>query len=303
MYADVNFHPKIKSALAALLGCSIALQPIIAQAATHPMNGVKTDSAALQTVDLAANVDFDFDASPAAVANGLTLDRAYIVSVLKSTAQTLFSMSEGRHRTGTVYVYRNNRFGNNVDIKIIGLIGGRSNAHGSGLGKSGRTSNNFTAFPNSPTGTAEGRGKTIAHEMGHYIYRLFEEYREEGHPFNPNNITAPADDDTPLNSLMHDQTQFGGFSTPSDYTTTTRTAHGRANSASAWEVLARDPDKDPEAIKNRGRTAYPAFAAFVPKDQAASTKPVDGFDAAFKIASIDDRTAKSRHAPLRFQPI
>ena len=83
-------------------------------------------------------------------------------------------MSEGRHRTGTVYAYRNNRFGNNVDIKIIGLIGGRSNAYGSGLGKTGRTSNNFTAFPNSPTGTAEGRGKTIAHEMGHYIYRLFE---------------------------------------------------------------------------------------------------------------------------------
>ena len=54
------------------------------------MNGVKTDSAALQMVDLAANVDFDFDASPAAVANGLTLDRAYIVSVLKSTARPCF---------------------------------------------------------------------------------------------------------------------------------------------------------------------------------------------------------------------
>lgn len=273
-----------------MLGCTIALQPIIAQAAIHPMSGVKTDSASLQTVDLAANVDFDFDASPAAVGNGLTLDRAYIGSVLKSTAQTLFSMTEGRHRVGTVYVYRNNRFGNNVDIKIIGLIGGRSNAHGSGLGKTGRTSNNYTAFPNSPTDTAEGLGKIIAHEMGHYIYGLFDEYREEGRAFNPNNITAPADDDTPLNSLMHNQAQFGGFSTPSDYTTTTRTAHGRAYNASAWEVLARDPDKDPEAIKNRGRTAYPAFAGFVPKDQAALTKPVDGFDAAFKIVFMPDPT-------------
>ena len=38
------FHPKFKSALAALLGCTIALQPIIAQAAIHPMSTVKTDS-------------------------------------------------------------------------------------------------------------------------------------------------------------------------------------------------------------------------------------------------------------------
>ena len=286
----MNFHPKIKSALATLLGCSIALQPIIAQAAVHPMSAVKTDSTTLQTIDLAANVDFDFDASPAVVANGLTLNRAYVESVLKSTAQTLFSMTEGRHRIGSVFVYRNNRFGNNVDIKIIGLIGGRSNAHGSGLGKTGRTSNNYTAFPDSPTDTAEGLGKTIAHEMGHYIYGLFDEYREEGRAFNPNSITSPADDDTPLSTLMHNQAEFGGFSTPADYTATTKTAHGRAYSASAWEVLARDPDKDPEVIKNRGRTSYPAFAGFVPKNQGSLTKPVAGFDAAFKVVFMPDPT-------------
>ena len=286
----MSFRPKIRSGVAALLSCTIALQPIIAQAAIHPMSGVKTDAPALQTVDLAANVDFDFDASPAAVANGLTLDRAYVGSVLRSTAQTMFTMTEGRHRVGTVYVYRNNRFGNNVDIKIIGLIGGRSNAHVSGLGKTGRTSNNYTAFPNSPPDTAEGLGKTIAHEMAHYIYGLFDEYREEGRAFNPANITSPADDDTPLNTLMHNQAVFAGFSTPNDYTTSTKTAQGRAFNASAWEVLARDTDKDPEVIKPRGRTAYPAFAGFVPKDQAALTKPVEGFDAALKIVFMPDPT-------------
>ena len=286
----MSFRPKIKSGIAALLSCTIALQPIIAQAAIHPMSGVKTETAALQTIDLAANVDFDFDAATATVANGLTLDRAYIGSVLRSTAQTLFSMTEGRHRLGTVYVYRNNRFGNNVDIKIIGLIGGRSNAHAAGLGKTGRTSNNYTAFPNSPTDTPDGLGKTIAHEMGHYIYGLYDEYREEGRAFNPDNITAPADDDTPLSTLMHNQAQFGGLSTPSDYSATTRTAQGRAFNASAWEVLARSTDQDPEVIKSRGRTAYAAFAGFVPKDQAALTKPVDGFDAAFKIVYMPDPT-------------
>ena len=130
----MNFYPRIKSVLASILGAMIAFQPIVAQAAIHPMSAIRTESTTLQTVDLAVNVDFDYDASPVATFNGLTLDRAYITSVLGFMAQTMFTMTEGRHRVGNVYVYRDSRFGNNVDVKLIGMVAGRSNAHVAGWG-------------------------------------------------------------------------------------------------------------------------------------------------------------------------
>ena len=284
----MTFCARFKSLVASLLGGAIALQPIIAQAAIHPLAAIKTDSATLQTVDLAANVDFDFDASPAAVVNGLKLDRAFVQSVLNVTAQTLFTMTEGRHRIGTVSVYRNNRFGNNVDIKIIGLVAGRSNAHVAGLGKSGRTTNNYTAFPDGPASTVEGLGKVIGHEMGHYIYGVRDEYREEGRAFDPANPIPPSQDDTPLNTLMNDQTKYSGFSTPGDYVAGTNTAHGRSYGASAWSVLARSADSDPDAIKPLGRTAYPAFTGFVPTNQGSLVRPATGFDAALIINFMPD---------------
>jgi hypothetical protein len=39
--------------------------------------------------------------------------------VLRTMAQAKFTMPRGRHRVGTVYVYRNSLFGNNVDIRLL----------------------------------------------------------------------------------------------------------------------------------------------------------------------------------------
>ena len=78
----VNAHPRAKSILASILGVTLAFQPIIAQAAIHPMSTIRTESTTLQTVDLAVNVDFDYDATPVATSNGLTLDRADRKSVV-----------------------------------------------------------------------------------------------------------------------------------------------------------------------------------------------------------------------------
>lgn len=284
----MKFHPLIKNTLAAILGAGIALQPMAAQAAIHPMSTVRSESATLQTVDLAVNVDFDYDATPVATSNGLTLDRAYITSVLGFMAQTMFTMTEGRHRVGNVYVYRDSRFGNNVDVKLIGLVAGRSNAHIAGWGKRGSTSNNYASRVGSDPRTNLAYGQVVAHEMGHYLYALYDEYREQGRAFNPNRPLSPAETDTPLDTLMNNQTRFSGFSTPGDYTAESTTAQSRAYGASAWEVLARPPSQDPEARQRIGRTQFSAFSGFAPANAAALTSPVAGWDTAFKVVFVPD---------------
>ena len=284
----MNFHPRLKNTLAVLLGASMALQPIVAQAAIHPVTAIKTESATLETLDLVMNTDYDYDASPAAVVNGITLDRAYATSVLKVMAQGVFTMTEGRHRIGNVFVYRNNLFGNNVDIKLLGAKSGRSNASASGWRKRGTTTNNYTAFPDSPAESVNDIGKVIAHELGHYVYGVLDEYREAGKPVDPADPGAPAQTDTPLNTIMNNHREFDSFSTPGDYVAGVQTAQGRAMGGSAWETLARAQSLDPEASKHENRTAFPAFAGFVPANAAALTKPVAGWDAVFKIVFKPD---------------
>ena len=283
----MNHPSSFKTVLAALLGVSIALQPMASLAAIHQNSYLKTDSTVLQTIDMTANTDFDFDASPAqTVGNGVALDRAYLTSTFASMAQTLFTMTEGRHRVGTVFVYRNNRFGNNVDTKIVALTKGRSNAHVAGWEKRGMMSTNYLVDAQNNVETAKGLGQTIAHENGHYVYGVYDEYREAGKPIDPNDPGAPSQVDTPLNSVMHNQAEFSSFSTPGDITETTQTAHKRAHGGSAWETLSRDASTDSAATRNDGRTSYPVFSGFLPATPSALSRPVTGWDAAFKVVFV-----------------
>ena len=276
-----------KNAIAALLGTTIALQPIIATAAIHQLSFVKSDSPTLQTLDLVASTDFDYDsATPTVTAAGTTLNRAYLNTVFAAMAEFMFTMTEGRHRVGTIYVYRNNRFSSNVDMKILGIAPGRSNANPAGFGKRGATSNNYVAYSATIEESAADLGKTIAHEHGHYIYGLFDEYREEGRPLGE--PAQPAQTDTPTDTLMANQRQFGTFSTAGDFTATTQVAQKRIYGVSAWETLSRPPSADPAAIQGLDRTAFAAFAGFSPASQAALTKPVVGWDGAYKVEFVPD---------------
>ena len=73
----MNNLSRFKNVLATVLGTSIALQPMASIAAIHQNSYLKTDSAVLQTIDMTANTDFDFDASPSVtVGAGVALDRA-----------------------------------------------------------------------------------------------------------------------------------------------------------------------------------------------------------------------------------
>ena len=283
----MNNPSRFKTALAALLGTSIALQPMVSLAAIHQNSFLKTDSTVLQTIDMTANTDFDFDASPSVtVGAGVALDRAYLTATFASMAQTLFTMTEGRHRVGTVFVYRNNRFGNNVDTKIVALTKGRSNAHVAGWEKRGQMSTNYLVDAQDNVETAKGLGQTIAHENGHYVYGVYDEYREAGKAIDPNDPGAPSQVDTPLDSVMHNQAVFSSFSTPGDITEATQTAHKRAHGGSAWETLSRDSSTDSAATRNDGRTTFPVFLGFLPANPSALVRPVTGWDAAFKVVFV-----------------
>ena len=134
------------------------------------------------------NTDWDYDAAEPRVVSGVrpndteatqfTLDRAYVTRIIRAFARTNYTMTEGRHRIGTVYVYRNSQFGNNVDIRLLAAKPGRSNASVSGWGKPGKTSNNYVldATAGGAPETALGLGQVVAHEKGHYTYGIYEEY-------------------------------------------------------------------------------------------------------------------------------
>ena len=277
----MKINRSLKSLVSAVLVASIALQPLAARAALHPMSFIKAESATLETLDMVANTDWDYDVNPPLKSpNGQTLDRAYISAVFAQVARSMFTMTEGRHRLGSVFVYATNRFGNEVDTKLIGATRGRSNGSVSGWARRGGTTNNYLE------GDPASLGKVIAHENGHYVYGLMDEYREEGKPLNPNDVSDPSEVDTPLNTIMNNQEEFPSLSTAADNVAPTNTAQKRWFGASAWEVLARPASADPVATQRLNRTAFAAFAGFAPASAAALTKPTAGWDAAFKVVFV-----------------
>ena len=290
-----------KRLTAGVVAAAVLLQPlsfsITAIAANHPLTRITTDGPELQTLDYVVNTDWDYDAAEPRVVSGVrsgeteptvhTLDRAYISRVISAFARTNYTMTEGRHRIGTVYVYRNSQFGNNVDIRLLAAKPGRSNASVSGFGKNGRTSNNYVldATAGDVPETTLGLGQVVAHEKGHYTYGIYDEY--EGSAGDGTNFWSPQKGDTALPTLMHDQYRFPSFSTRDQYTSGTRTAQGRVfNNLSVWDALATNPTQDPESAKQDGRTFFSAFATNVPQTRADLRRPIDGWDAKLNIVYV-----------------
>ena len=270
------------------------LQPLsfstLAIGANHPLSQITTDGPELQTLDYVMNTDWDYDAAQPRVVSGVrpneteatqfTLDRAYATRIIRAFARTNYTMTDGRHRIGTVYVYRNSQFGNNVDIRLLAAKPGRSNASVSGWGKPGKTSNNYVldATAGGAPETALGLGQVAPHEKGQYTYGIYDEY--EGSAGDGTELGSPQKGDTALPTLMHDQYQFPSFSTRDQYTSATRTAQGRAfNNLSVWDALATNPSQDPEYVRQDARTFFSAFSTNVPQTRADLKRPIDGWDA------------------------
>lgn len=293
-------HPR-HLALRKLIACLVAgstgfaaLAPGLAWSANNRLsNVVKTTTGSgevQESLDLTLNTDWDYDAGVTQIgtgANGVaarTLDRAYVEALVRQTARTLFVMTNGRHRIGKVYVFKNGKFGSDVDIRLLNTPG-RANASVAGWrAEGGLTTNNYITNKDDKTGvlsaeSPEETGEVVAHELGHYVYGLLDEYVERGKACEEpsKQLGSPCQDDSPKPTVMNDQRLSYRLSLPSDYAgqPAYRTAQARGyggadgSRSSAWEMLVGDPANDSanaRAEHNGRRILFDAF-----KGQAVPT--------------------------------
>ena len=277
----------LKKALITGLALSLsAPAPFTALAATHPLTAV----ADANTIDYVVNVDWDYDSPPTQATNpNQVLDRAYITSVIRVLAQSIFTMTEGRHKLGNVFVYRNKTFSTNVDIQLINT-NDRSSANVAGWAVRNSSSFNHLAFENTAE-SIDAMGKVIAHELGHYTYGLFDEYVEAGKALDLNDPGSPSGVDNAKTTIMNNHLASPSLSTPADYADSSQrqTAQSRMmatgtalSGGSAWETLVRTTDQDPVAARSLGRTFFEAFRGINPATLQL-TRPVAGFDSKLNI--------------------
>lgn len=277
--------PQWRRAIAGSMAAVLALQPVVsAVAANHPNSSIQN----VNVVNMTANVDWDYDgpaplqvSSTANGASGVALTKEVVEKqILREMARKMYLMTEGRHRVGTIYVYKNGRFKNSVDLQLIN-IDGRSNANTNAWQAQSGTSNNYLSI----SGSAYNLGNyanVLAHEMGHYMYGLLDEYREDPSngaartAANPDNLGGPAGFDTTKITIMHQQDVATRFSTAEDYAgdkSQNNTAQARIfatdavnlRGGSAWEVLTRDPANDPPQARASGnRIFFDAFKNMTP---------------------------------------
>lgn len=241
--------------------------PLPIEAANNRLSDVvkaNTPAGVEEYLDVTLNTDWDYDANVTQLGTGTaqiparTLNRAYVEALVRQTARTLFVMTNGRHRLGKVYVFKNSKFGSDVDIRVLN-VAGRANANIAGWkADGGLTTNNYITneVENAPLDpeSPEQTGEVIAHELGHYVYGLLDEYSEAKQPCQAPEVQlgSPCKDDLVKPTVMNDQTRSYRLSVPSDYAGTPayRTAHARGygnadgTRSSAWETLLADPATD-----------------------------------------------------------
>ena len=301
-YKTMNLKKKsLSSAIASVMLSGVvvlgAVSPTPLSAANHPNSNVSAVENGVQYLDLTLSTDWDYDQN--VVQKGTQsktpriLNRQYLNDLVEQTARTLFVMTNGRHRIGNVYIYKNGKFGNNVDIRVLNTIG-RANADGAGWrADGGLTTNNYitncaiqTCDANTPDANLDPEnavqtGEVIAHELGHYVYGLYDEYVEGGKACSGESGDAmvPCKDDVERPTAMNNQAKAYRLSTAADYANNdfSKTAHGRVYGKSAWETLISNPENDSETAKSThsGRRTY--FDAFKAVSSAPAINQLKNF--------------------------
>ena len=269
-----NVAPRLK-VLAATVGLILSAGHLFA--AEHQLTKITYDAARkVDVIDMVMSIDWDFDAPPAG------RDKVFIEGILKQAALSYYTMTEGKHLLGKVYVYKNSQFMDNTDIQYL-LKDGRANAHVGAITrfKGGRVQQ-FAGTNETPV----DHGKTVAHEFGHYTLGLYDEYREAGG--TSTSAGSPQDGDTPRNSIMHNHLGFTNVTSETDYAdlANRKTAHFRIYGKSAWEVLVQPPSADPEA--GPGRLTYQSLVGLTAPTAATLTSPTTGWENDLKVVYMGD---------------
>jgi uncharacterized protein YegL len=199
-------------------------------------------------------------------------------------------------RIGKVRVFRDSVRAANADvvnnINCAANKGPRANVSGFGVpGQRVWMCDNWAGYGSTPLiDDAKGWGYTLAHEFGHYLFGLYDEYRGSA---ATGSIYQPRSGDTPSNpSLMNNQwcaanpafcasgqsgnsAKFLEFSTDqvAPYNGSGETAQKRVFGESGWETLVRSTTSDPKAFNFLGfsfghsvppRTRYTSLLAKSP---------------------------------------
>jgi hypothetical protein len=181
--------------------------------ATNPLSNI-TNTDGVAYTDQVVSLDWDLSAN---IVNGTaTLDRAYVEAIINTAADRLYTATEGMVRLGKVTVYDKGQYLDNTDHTILNKPG-RANAHVNGYMKWRGARDQLFIESNYGNGTSyvntpEKIGATMVHEMGHYVFGLYDEYREVGRLTG--SPSQPQDGDTPRNTLMHNQNLWTNFSRP-----------------------------------------------------------------------------------------
>jgi len=136
-------------------------------------------------------------------------------------------------------------------------------------------------------------GHTIAHELGHYAYGVFDEYANAGKD-TAKSPSTPISSDNPRETIMNSQGLYQWFSTSSDYVSADdkKTAQWRIYNSSAWDTLFRDPNDDQTPVNYTVYNPRIQFAEFTGGTAPTYlTKPTNGWDSKFEIVYMGGNAA------------
>lgn len=274
-----------------------------ATAALHPLSMLAHDRASgISDIDITISLDWD----PAKVNQNVTprgMTVAETEAAVRSYAASLYGMTNGLHRLRNVYIHKNSKSWANADIRYVGTTAGRSNANVACWQEpSGvitmyvyETDSQPDAYP----------GPVLAHESGHYIYGMLDEYVElpeyggktiqQLFKENMSHFPSSEDDGTQPSIMNQHSTYPNWFSTAGSYAGDAKklkTAHYRNYGKSIWDTLSSDPKTDPALTRtNFGRLGFEAFTGKQIKGdkdlKAARTGELKGYDSALKIIWVD----------------
>ncbi|HSV43082.1 MAG TPA: vWA domain-containing protein, partial [Candidatus Bathyarchaeia archaeon] len=251
----------------------------------------------IQDLDITISLDWDpetvkkTDADP----RGFTKDE--FNDVINSFAQSLYSMTNGKHRLRNVYVYTSRHHWDKADVSYISKEAGTAKANVSSWKKSaGRILMYvYEDFKKGKYVLDDSPGPVLAHESGHYIYGLYDEYKEtrsdgktRAQLEKERDFGTPAkDDDGTQKSIMNAHASYPyWFSVDSGYAADVKknSAQYRMFKKSIWSTLVSDPASDHENAIDDVRTWFDAFKGLSVRSEkdllAEEDKALDGWDKA-----------------------
>ncbi|MDR0308125.1 MAG: VWA domain-containing protein [Chitinispirillales bacterium] len=223
-------------------------------------------------------------------------------------ADGTYEMTNGGHKLGNIRIFTGSRFTNAVDVQWI--ENGWPNAHIYGFMSPNASlrilMSDFFSGYNVPTGMDwdwRGAGYTLAHEGGHYIYGLYDEYSLE------------TGDVPVVPSIMNSQWNarngnyaWLNFSTSYNIGDITKTRQGRVHGVDAWTFLSSDKGRY-DVLKNlspsvsntytfNNTTTYPWMRVELPSNSARDSLKIIWMGNNLDIDLILDKSGSMYGEPL-----